>query len=306
MMSGVFQRFAGVGTALATPFCASGARVDYAALKKTIERQVEGGASFLVLLGTTGEAPTVSRAERREMISCAVNTAADRIAVVVGAGGNDTAAAAEMCAEARDFGADGVLVVTPYYNKPTQEGLFRHFERVASVGLPVIAYNVPGRTGVNMLPATVARIAEIPGMAGVKEASGNLAQIDEIVSLTRSHGNFCVLSGNDDQTFHVINAGGHGVVSVSSNVAPAETVSMVDLALAGRVAEARELHIRLAPLVRALFTETNPIPVKYALSQLGLCENCVRLPLVEASSSTRAIDEALEALGMVSPLAVGE
>lgn len=293
-------RFTGTGTALVTPFCERG--IDYTAMEGLIKRQVENGVDFLVVLGTTGEAPAISRQERRELIAFTLRATGGRVPVVVGTGGNNTTAAIEYCAEAEELGASGALVVTPYYNKPSQEGLFRHFEAVASeTGLPVIAYNVPGRTGVNLQPRTVERLAGIPNLVGVKEASGSIGQADEIIARTRDlRPDFRVLSGNDDQTFHIINGGGHGTISVLSNVAPRETVQMVGMALAGRVSAARDLHLRLAPLVRGLFVETNPMPVKYALSRMGFCENRVRLPLVEASEACMAeVDAALAACGLI-------
>ncbi len=300
MRRGNCARFTGTGTALVTPF--GGRGVDYTAMGALIKRQIDAGVDFLVVLGTTGEAPSVSHAERRELIAFTLRAAGGRVPVVVGTGGNNTTAAIENCLEAQELGAEGVLVVTPYYNKPSQEGLFRHYEAIAQeTTLPVIAYNVPGRTGVNLLPETVERLAGLAGVAGVKEASGNLAQIDEIVARTRAlRPDFLVLSGNDDQTFHIVNGGGHGTISVLSNVAPREVVQMVSLAREGRVADARDLHLRFAPLVRSLFMETNPMPVKYALSRLGFCENRLRLPLVEASGRCAAqVDADLAACGLL-------
>ena len=293
-------RFTGTGTALVTPFGERG--IDYTAMGALIKRQIENGVDFLVVLGTTGEAPAISHEERRELIAFTVRAAGGHLPVVVGTGGNNTTAAIENCAEAQELGASGALVVTPYYNKPSQEGLFRHYEATAQeTDLPIIAYNVPGRTGVNLRPATVERLAGIANIVGVKEASGDLGQVDEIVARTRNlRPDFRILSGNDDQTFHIINGGGHGTISVLSNVAPRETAQMVELALAGRVADARELHLRLAPLVRSLFIETNPMPVKYALSRMGFCENRQRLPLVEASEACMAqVDVDLTLCGLL-------
>lgn len=291
--------FTGTGTALVTPFCEQG--IDYRAMGSLVKRQIENGVDFLVVLGTTGEAPAISSEERRELIEFCVREAGGRVPVVVGTGGNNTAAVIENCAQAGELGASGALVVTPYYNKPSQEGLFRHFKAITDeTNLPVIAYNVPGRTGVNLLPQTVERLAGLAGLVGVKEASGSIGQADEIIARTRNlRPDFRVLSGNDDQTFHMINSGGHGVISVLSNVAPRETVQMVGLALEGRVREARELHLQLAPLVSSLFVETNPMPAKYALWSMGLCENRMRLPLVEASEGCMArVDAALTACGI--------
>jgi 4-hydroxy-tetrahydrodipicolinate synthase len=277
--------FKGTGTALVTPFSTDG--VDYHNLGRLIDWQIDQKVEFLVVLGTTGESPAVTESEREAVVRFSLGRVKDRIPVVVGTGGNNTSHAIESSKQAEKLGADGILVVTPYYNKPSQEGLFRHFKAVAeSVKIPMILYNVPGRTGVNLLPETVARLAEVHNIAAVKEASGSQAQVDETIRrLRRVRPNFLILSGNDDQAFHLVNAGGHGVISVLSNIAPKETSDMVRAALAGRVAEARDLHLKLFPLMKNLFMETSPMPVKYAVSRLGYCENRVRLPLVEASEN---------------------
>lgn len=279
--------FMGTGTALVTPFNENG--VDFAAFSRLIDMQISGGVDFLVVLGTTGEAPTVSASERRELISFALARTAGRISVVIGTGGNNTEHAIESCLEAKALGADAALVVTPYYNKPTQEGLFRHYETIArSSDLPILAYNVPGRTSVNMTAETTVRLAAIENIVGVKEAGG-IEQADEIISALRSsRPDFAVLSGNDDQAFHIVNSGGHGVISVLSNIAPRQVSDLISLTRAGNVTEARELHLRLLPLMRSIFCETNPIPVKYALSSMGVCQNILRLPLTEASANAAA------------------
>ena len=292
--------FRGTGTALVTPFTDSG--IDYDGFGRLIDWQIESGVEFLVVLGTTGESPVVSEAEREEMVSFAVKRVADRVPVVVGTGGNDTGHAVRSSQAAKALGADAVLVVTPYYNKPSQEGLFRHFRTVAeAAGVPVILYNVPGRTGVNLLPDTVVRLAGIEGIVALKDASGSQAQVDETLRRLRPvRPDFSVLSGNDDQAFHLVNAGGQGVVSVLSNIAPRETSDMIRAALDGRVAEARELHLRLFPLMKNLFMETSPMPVKYAVSRLGFCRNTLRLPLVECSEACRVqIDKDMKECGLL-------
>jgi 4-hydroxy-tetrahydrodipicolinate synthase len=280
--------FKGTGTALVTPFNSDG--IDYQNLGRLIDWQIDQKVEFLVILGTTGESPAVSETEREEIIRFSVARVKGRIPVVIGTGGNNTPHAVESSKQAEKFGADGVLVVTPYYNKPSQEGLFQHFKTVAeSVSVPMILYNVPGRTGVNLLPDTVVRLSEVRNIVAVKEASGNQAQVDETIrKLCRTRSDFLILSGNDDQAFHLVNAGGHGVISVLSNIAPKETSDMVRAALAGRVMEARDLHLKLFPLMKNLFMETSPMPVKYAVSKLGYCENRLRLPLVEASQNCMA------------------
>lgn len=292
--------FMGTGAALVTPFNESG--IDYAALESLIEMQLSGGTDFLVVLGTTGEAPTVTASERHKIIAFSLRKTAGRLPVVIGTGGNDTAHAIESCREAKSLGADGALVVTPYYNKPTQEGLFRHYETIARIAdFPILAYNVPGRTGVNMTAETTIRLAQIPNIAGVKEACGSLDQADEIIRVLRAaRPDFAILSGNDDQAFHMINSGGHGVISVLANIAPRQTAELISYARAGRVASARTLHLNFFPLMKSLFSETNPIPVKYALSRMGVCENVLRLPLVEASAACmERIDRDLLECGLV-------
>ncbi|MDR3265454.1 MAG: 4-hydroxy-tetrahydrodipicolinate synthase [Synergistaceae bacterium] len=280
--------FRGTGTALVTPFTKNG--IDYGNLGRLIDWQIDQKVEFLVVLGTTGESPAVLAEERGEIIRYSVARVKGRVPVVIGTGGNNTPHAVESSREAEELGADGILVVTPYYNKPSQEGLFRHFKTVAeSVKIPMILYNVPGRTGVNLLPETVVRLTDVQNIVAVKEASGSQAQVDETIRrVRRARGDFSILSGNDDQAFHLVNAGGHGVVSVLSNIAPKETSDMVRAALAGRVVEARELHLKLFPLMKNLFMETSPMPVKYGVSRLGYCGNILRLPLVEASENCMA------------------
>ncbi len=291
--------FKGTGTALVTPFTETG--IDYESYGRFIDWQIDSKVEFLVVLGTTGESPTVKSAERSEMIRFAVARAKGRVPVVIGTGSNDTEHSIANSQEAEKLGANGVLVVTPYYNKPSQEGLFQHFKAVAqSISLPVIPYNVPGRTGVNLLPETLVRLAAVKNIVAVKEASGNQAQVDETIRrLSSVRPDFSVLSGNDDQAFHLVNAGGHGVISVLSNIAPRQTSDMVRAALAGNIAEARTLHMRLFPLMKNLFMETNPMPVKYGVSRLGYCKNTLRLPLVECSDKCKAqIDADMKEAGL--------
>jgi 4-hydroxy-tetrahydrodipicolinate synthase len=291
--------FGGTGTAVVTPFKEGG--VDFESFGRFLNWQIEGGVEFLVVLGTTGESPTVTADERAEIITFAVRTAAGRVPVVIGTGSNSTAGAVALSQQAEALGADGVLVVTPYYNKPTQEGLYQHFKAVAAaIKIPLIVYNVPGRTGTNILPETVHRLSRLLNVAGIKEAAGDVAQIDTLVRLIKKdRPDFAILSGNDDQAFHLVNSGGDGVISVLSNVMPRETSDMIRLALAGEVEKARELHHRMFPLMKNLFMESNPIPVKYAVNRLGLCRNELRLPLVPATEKSMAvIDESLKECGV--------
>lgn len=291
--------FGGTGTAVVTPFKEGG--VDFESFGRFLNWQIEGGVEFLVVLGTTGESPTVTADERAEIITFAVRTATGRVPVVIGTGSNSTAGAVALSQQAEALGADGVLVVTPYYNKPTQEGLYQHFKAVAAaIKIPLIVYNVPGRTGTNILPETVHRLSRLLNVAGIKEAAGDVAQIDTLVRLIKKdRPDFAILSGNDDQAFHLVNSGGDGVISVLSNVMPRETSDMIRLALAGEVEKARELHHRMFPLMKNLFMESNPIPVKYAVNRLGLCRNELRLPLVPATEKCMAvIDESLKECGV--------
>ncbi|HOM97460.1 MAG: 4-hydroxy-tetrahydrodipicolinate synthase [Acetomicrobium sp.] len=294
--------FRGTGTALITPF--KKGRVDFESLERLVEFQIRNGVDFLVVLGTTGEATTISSTEKRKIIRFCVERVAGRIPIVVGTGSNCTQTTVELSHVALSLGADAVLIVTPYYNKPPQDGLYEHYRTVASrLGSgQIIIYNVPGRTGVNILPETVIRLAEIPNIVGIKEASGNQAQVDALIkNVKRTRQDFAVLSGNDDQAFHLVNAGGDGVISVLSNVAPKETSDMIRYTLQGKTEEARRLHLQLFPLMKGLFCETNPIPVKYAASKLGLCRNELRLPLIPASPKAMAeVDGAMEEGGILS------
>lgn len=296
----------GLGVAVATPFDGEG-NVDYAAFGELLEflasdagpiaagpaasaaeyRQRErGGCEFLVVLGSTGEAATVEPEERRAIIAYAVGHSYGK-PVIIGTGSNSTAACVRLTEEAVALGADGVLVVTPYYNKPTPDGLVAHYSAVAEAagGRPVIVYNVPGRTGLNLAPSTLARLWKIPGVAAVKESSGNLAQIGEIAR-TLPEGKV-LLSGDDALALPAIAVGASGLISVVGNVAPRRTAAMLEAALSGRRDEAMAIHQSLLPLMDALFLESNPIPVKTALNLAGLAGPYLRLPLVQASAATR-------------------
>ncbi|HEV2864082.1 MAG TPA: 4-hydroxy-tetrahydrodipicolinate synthase [Pyrinomonadaceae bacterium] len=290
----------GCATALVTPFKADGS-VDYDRMRALVRRQIEGGVRLLVPCGTTGESATLTGLERLEVIKVTIEEARGRARVIAGTGSNSTAVAAEQSKAARDLGADAVLVVAPYYNKPTQEGLFQHFRAVAEAvgGLPVVAYNVPGRTSSNISAATTLRLArEVENVAAVKEASGNLAQIMEILR-GRPEG-FLVLSGDDAMTLAMIALGADGLISVASNEAPGPVSKMVDAALAGDLKAAREAHYRLLPLMDVNFVETSPGPVKAAMAMMGLLEENLRLPLVAAEEKTRErVRAVLSELGLL-------
>ncbi|MBN1243604.1 MAG: 4-hydroxy-tetrahydrodipicolinate synthase [Spirochaetales bacterium] len=294
--------FKGLGVALATPFHPgapgrdSGA-VDYPAYRALVRSVVSGGADFLVTLGSTGEAAALTGEERSALIRATLEEAGG-VPVVAGAGHNSTREACELAARAAELGVAGLLVVTPYYNKPQGDGLEAHYRAVAEAarGTPLIVYNVPGRTGINLAPETLARLWAIPGIVAVKESSGNLAQIGEIAR-TLPPGK-TLLAGDDALALASIAVGAEGLVSVAGNVAPAAMNALVDAALRSRMDEARSLHARLLPLMDALFAETNPVPLKAALSLAGLCSDAVRLPLAPARGATREkLEGVLAALG---------
>ena len=261
-----------------TPFTKDGS-VDEAAVRRLARRQIDGGVHFLVPCGTTGETPTLTDAEKRRVVELVVEEAAGRVPVLAGAGGYDTREVAHAAKEMEKAGATGLLSVTPYYNKPTPEGLFQHFSAVAdATRLPIVLYNVPGRTGCNMDAATIARLATIPHVVGVKEASGNIQQMAEVVRAVPP--DFLVLSGDDAITVPLMAIGGRGIVSVASNEIPAEMVEMVEAAERGDYQRARTVHQRLLPLLLGNFVESNPGPVKFAMAAMGLCELVYRLPMV--------------------------
>lgn len=279
------RNWTGLGTALVTPFTASG-DVDLAGVRRLAARQLDAGVHFLVPCGTTGETPTLSGAEKRRVVELVVDAAAGRAPVLAGAGGYDTRGVIAQIAEYAAIGVQGILSVTPYYNKPTQEGLFQHYRAIAdSTPLPIVLYNVPGRTGVNLEPATVRRLAGIPNIVGVKEASGNIGQIAEICRTVPD--DFLVLSGDDAITLPLMVLGGHGLISVASNEWPGEMARLVEAAERGDVAEARRLHNRLLPLMQVNFIESSPGPVKYAMAELGLLEPHYRLPIVLPTEASR-------------------
>jgi len=290
--------FTGVGTALVTPFTRSG-DLDEAAVRRLARRQIDAGVHFLIPCGTTGEAPTLSDAERLRIVEIVVEEAAGKVPVLAGAGGYDTREVIHAAAEMARRGANGFLSVTPYYNKPTQEGLYQHYRAFAeSTPLPIIVYNVPGRTGVNVEVATLARLAEIPNIVGVKEASGNVPQMCEICNAVPD--GFLVLSGDDGLTLPVMAIGGHGIISVASNEIPAEMVEMVEAAERNDFAAARAVHARILPLMSVNFVESNPGPVKSAMAAMGLIEETYRLPIVAPSQqSKQKIVKVLKELGLL-------
>jgi 4-hydroxy-tetrahydrodipicolinate synthase len=288
--------FTGTGTALVTPFRRDGS-LDEPTLRALIKRQIDAGIDFLVPCGTTGESPTLTHEEHLRVVEIAVELAKGRVLVLAGAGGYNTAEVIALARELAGIGADGILSVTPYYNKPTQEGLLQHYKAIAeAIPLPMIVYSVQGRTGVNVEPATVRRLAAIENIAGIKEASGNISQMAAILNAVPD--NFIVLSGDDAITLPLIALGGRGVISVVSNEVPADMARLTRLALDGDFQGAREIHRRVHPLMEVNFVESNPIPVKAAMAQMGLLEPVWRLPLVppkaESEARVRAVLESLE------------
>jgi 4-hydroxy-tetrahydrodipicolinate synthase len=290
--------FTGCGTALVTPFRQDGS-LDEEALRRLVRRQIDAGISFLVPCGTTGEGPTLSHAEQLRVVEITVEEARGRLPVLAGAGGYHTASVIERAREFQSIGADGILSVTPYYNKPTQEGLFQHYTAIASaISLPIILYNVPGRTGVNIEATTVNRLAEINNIIGIKEASGNIGQIAAIAA--RVPERFVLLSGDDAVTVSVMAMGGRGVISVVSNEIPAEMSRLVQSCLANDFAAAREIQRRYFSLMEVNFVESNPIPVKAAMALMSLIEPVWRLPLVPPKEENLAkIRSVLESVGLV-------
>jgi 4-hydroxy-tetrahydrodipicolinate synthase len=277
--------FTGVGTALVTPFTTSG-DLDEKGVRALARRQIEAGIDFLVPCGTTGESPTLTDAERTRIVEILVEEAGGRVPVLAGAGGYNTNEIIRQAAEMRAAGASGLLSVTPYYNRPTQEGLYQHYRAIAdSTPLPIVVYNVPGRTGTNVEPATLARLAAISNIVGVKEASGNVTQMCEVCRVVPPE--FLVLSGDDMLTLPLMAVGGHGVISVVSNQIPAEMVRMVRAAARNDFAAARAIHARILPLMQVNFVETNPIPVKAAMAAMGLLEEVYRLPMCAPKAESR-------------------
>jgi len=290
--------FTGTGTALVTPFLSDGS-LDEPTLRSLVQRQLDAGINFLVPCGTTGESPTLSHAEHLRVVEITVELAKGKVPVLAGAGGYNTSEVIALARELKFLGADGILSVTPYYNKPTQEGLYQHFKAIAAaVDLPIILYSVQGRTGVNIEPATVLRLSQIANIIGIKEASGNINQMGAILRQVPS--DFLVFSGDDSLTFPLIALGGRGLISVASNEIPAEMTRLVQAALSGDFAEARRLHFRYLPLMDINFVESNPIPVKAAMAEMGLLQPSWRLPLVAPKAENRErIRAVLESLDLV-------
>lgn len=290
--------FSGVMTAIVTPF--RNDAVDEEGFRQLIEFQIENGVHGIVPCGTTGESATLSHEEHEQVVEIAVKQVRGRVPVIAGTGSNNTSEAVRLTAHAKKVGADGALMICPYYNKPTQEGLYRHYKKVAeAVDIPIIVYNIPGRTAVNIEPGTFARLAEIKNIVGVKEASGSMKQITEIIRLCGDA--LTVLSGEDYLTYPLMSVGGKGVICVVSNIAPRDMAELCNLMLADDYNRGRDLYYRLLPLCHAMFYETNPAPVKAALEMMGrISSGEVRLPLANMSDDNRAkLRRDLEAYGLL-------
>jgi 4-hydroxy-tetrahydrodipicolinate synthase len=278
-----------------TPYHADGS-VNFEQLEAVTERQIENGVNGVIPMGTTGECFAVSDEEHKSIIACTVAAAAGRVPVVAGTASSSTAQTMKLTAQAKEAGADACLVATPYFNKPGQEGMFLHYEQVATVGLPITMYNVPGRTNIAMTPATVARLSEIPEVIAIKEATANM----DVASEIRKRCGITILSGDDSLALPLMSVGGSGVMSVAANLVPAELSLMCKKGLAGDYDGAREIHLKLFPLFQAMVAEVNPIPVKAGTELLGICPGSLRLPLTPATDATRAsVQKALSDLNML-------
>ncbi len=290
--------FTGCGTALVTPFRRDLA-LDEATLRKLVRRQIAAGVNFMVPCGTTGESPTLTRAEHLRVVEITLEEASGKVPVLAGAGGYNTGEVIELAKELVSLGANGILSVTPYYNKPTQEGLYQHYRAIASaVRVPIVVYSVQGRTGVNVEPATLARLAQIENIVGVKEASGNIGQMANIVNEVPE--SFAVLSGDDAVTIPLMALGGKGIISVASNEIPSEMAHLAGACLRGDFAAARAIQKRYLPLMNVNFVESNPIPVKAAMGLMGLLEPAYRLPMTPPSAENLAkIEVVLKSLGLM-------
>jgi 4-hydroxy-tetrahydrodipicolinate synthase len=291
-------KFKGCGTAIVTPFRADGS-LDEAAMRKLVRRQIDAGIHFLVPCGTTGESPTLSHAEHLRVVQITVEECAGKTPVLAGCGGYNTAELVSLAKELEGLGVDGLLSVTPYYNKPTSEGLYRHYEAIAAATkLPIVLYSVAARTARNITPAEVLRLSEIPTIVGLKEASGSIGQMAQICQ--QASPGFAVFSGDDSVTLPLMSLGGVGVISVVANQIPGEMAELCNLALAGDFAGALRIHRKYHALMEVNFCETSPGPVKYAMARMGLCEEIYRLPMVPIAAESKAkVDKTLAAVGLI-------
>lgn len=293
------MKFKGCGTALVTPFTRDGA-VDYGVLRRLVRRQIDAGVHFLVPCGTTGESPTLEREEHLQIVKTTIEEAGGKVPVLAGAGGYNTKEVVAIARELESMGADGILSVTPYYNKPTQEGLYQHYKTIAqAIHIPIVLYSVQGRTGVNIEPATIRRLAGIPNIVGVKEASGNIAQMANICATVPE--DFVVVSGDDSITLALAGLGGQGIISVAGNEIPAEMAALAQACLGGDFPKARAIQKKWLPLMEVNFVESNPMPVKYAMARMGLLQPVWRQPMIAPSEAAQQkIDAVLKSVGLIA------
>jgi len=291
--------FKGSMVAIVTPFKNNGAQIDEKRLIELVEFQIKNGTSAIVPCGTTGESATLSIEEHEQVIDIVIRAANKKVAVIAGTGSNSTKEAIILTSHAKKAGADGALIITPYYNKPTQEGIYLHFKTLSDeVDIPIITYNIASRTGVNIEPKTMARISKLKNVVGVKEASGNLNQMSETRALCGK--DFNLISGDDSLTLPLLAVGGCGVISVVANIIPKDVSGMVDAFINGNIEKARELHYKMLPLIKAMFIETNPIPVKTAMVMMGMIEEALRLPMCKMQDENRdKLKSALKDYGLL-------
>ncbi|MEA1964988.1 MAG: 4-hydroxy-tetrahydrodipicolinate synthase [Candidatus Aerophobetes bacterium] len=288
--------FKGCFVAIVTPF--KKGEIDEEAIRRVIQFCLEKGVDGIVPCGTTGESPTLSSEEHKRVIEITIDEVKGRVPVIAGTGSNNTKEAEELTEFAKKAGADGALIITPYYNKPTQNCLEAHYRKLDAIGVPIVIYNVPSRTGVNISPATVAKLSRLNNIIGIKEASGSMDQISSIIAA--SDPNFFILSGNDSQTLPILSLGGMGVISVVANIIPEETAKMISLYLKGDIDKARKLHYKIYPLCEAMFIETNPLPIKTAMAKMGMIQKEWRLPLGEMREENEVkVEKALHEYGLL-------
>ena len=291
--------FRGSMVAIVTPFTSNGEKIDEAALRKLVDFQIENGTSAIVPCGTTGESATLSIEEHEHVIDVVISQAAGKVKVIAGTGSNNTKEAVILTSHAKEAGADGSLIITPYYNKPTQEGIYRHFKVLSDeVDIPIIVYNIASRTGVNIVPETMARISKLKNVVGVKEASGNVAQMSEVRHLCGE--DFDLISGDDALTLPLLAIGGCGIISVVANIIPKDVADLVEACLNNDPEKARALHYKMLPLIKSMFIETNPIPVKTAMGMMNMIEPALRLPMCEIQKENISIlESALKEYGLI-------
>ena len=291
--------FRGSMVAIVTPFTSNGEKIDEAALRKLVDFQIENGTSAIVPCGTTGESATLSIEEHEHVIDVIISQVAGKAKVIAGTGSNNTKEAVILTSHAKEVGADGSLIITPYYNKPTQEGIYRHFKVLSDeVDIPIIVYNIASRTGVNILPETMARISKLKNVVGVKEASGNVAQMSEVRYLCGE--DFDLISGDDALTLPLLAIGGCGIISVVANIIPKDVADLVEACLNNDPEKARALHYKMLPLIKSMFIETNPMPVKTAMGMMNMIEPALRLPMCEIQKENISIlESALKEYGLI-------